>query len=60
MDDVAADVPQQERCNNKCYTSAFRYIYIYIYIVLGEKVREIAKLYKIRRVEEYSNENVQL
>ena len=25
MDDVVADVAQQKRSNNKCYTSAFRY-----------------------------------
>ena len=30
IDDMAADVAQQERSNNKCYTLAFRYIYIYI------------------------------
>ena len=30
--DVAADMTQLERSNNKCYTSSFRYIYIYIYI----------------------------
>ena len=30
MDDVAANVAQQECNNNKCYASAFRYIYIYI------------------------------
>ena len=24
---MAADVAQQERSNNKCYTSSFRYIY---------------------------------
>ena len=27
---MAADVAQQERSNNKCYASDFRYIYIYI------------------------------
>ena len=30
IDDVATDVAQPERSNNKCYASAFRYIYIYI------------------------------
>ena len=33
MNDVAADVAQQEHNNNKCYTSAFKYI-IYIDIDL--------------------------
>ena len=28
IDDMAADVAQQERSNNKCYISAFRYIQI--------------------------------
>ena len=27
---MVTDVVQQERSNNKCYASAFRYIYIYI------------------------------
>ena len=31
MNDVTADVAQQEHSNNECYASAFRYIYIYIY-----------------------------
>ena len=26
MDDVAIDMAQRERSNNKCYASAFRYI----------------------------------
>ena len=30
INDVATDVAQQERSNNKCYALAFRYIYIYI------------------------------
>ena len=28
---MTANVAQQERNNDKCYTSAFKYIYIYIY-----------------------------
>ena len=28
---MAANVAQLKRSNNKCYTLAFRYIYIYIY-----------------------------
>ena len=32
IDDVATDMTQQGRNNNKCYASVFKYIYIYIYI----------------------------
>ena len=32
--DVADEVAQPERRNNKCYVSTFRYIYIYIYIYI--------------------------
>ena len=32
MNDVVVDVAQQERSNNKCYASTFRYMYVYIYI----------------------------
>ena len=37
MNDVAADVAQQEHNNNKCYTSAFSFIYIYIYTHIDNK-----------------------
>ena len=32
IDELAANMAQQQHSNNKCYTSTFRYIYIYIYI----------------------------
>ena len=34
-DDVAANVAQQERSNNKCNASTFRYIYIQINDVIN-------------------------
>ena len=37
IDDVAANVAQQKRGNNKYYTSTFKYIYIYIYIYIYAK-----------------------
>ena len=33
--DMTDEVAKQECSNNKCYTSAFRYIYIYIYNMLA-------------------------
>ena len=32
LKNIIGKLSQLERSNNKCYTSAFRYIYIYIYI----------------------------
>ena len=34
--DVATDMTQQGRNNNKCYASIFKYIYIYIYRYIDE------------------------
>ena len=31
LKNIIGKLSQLERSNNKCYTSAFRYIYIYIY-----------------------------
>ena len=39
--DIADEVAKQECSNNKCYTSAFRYIYIYIYNMLANPLKSL-------------------
>ena len=57
--DVANEVTQQERGNNNCYASVFRYIYIYIYIYI-DQAAERERDYKLSCVIDVNGGNVRI